>query len=59
MRPVRRAEPRRRHLLPGLGTAALPLPDVIEKMVSRVLEDGGDVLVADGSSLPGPSVGLA
>jgi hypothetical protein len=40
------------------GTAALPVPDVIEKMVSRVLEDGGDVLVADGSSLPGPSAGL-
>jgi len=31
---------------PDWGTAALPVPDVIEEMVSRVLEDGGDVLVA-------------
>ena len=33
---------------PDWGTAALPVPDVIEEMVSRVLEDGGDVLVAAG-----------
>jgi hypothetical protein len=34
------------------GTAALPVPDVIEEMVSRVLEDGGDVLVAGGGWSP-------
>ena len=33
---------------PDWGTAALPVPDVIEEMVSRVLEDGGEVLVAGG-----------
>jgi hypothetical protein len=33
---------------PDWGTAALPVPDVIEEMVSRVLEDGDDVLVAGG-----------
>jgi hypothetical protein len=33
---------------PDWGTAALPVPDLIEEMVSRVLEDGGDVLVAGG-----------
>jgi hypothetical protein len=33
---------------PDWGVAALPVPDVIEEMVSRVLEDGGDVLVAGG-----------
>jgi hypothetical protein len=33
---------------PDWGTAALPVPDVMEEMVSRVLEDGGDVLVAGG-----------
>jgi hypothetical protein len=33
---------------PDWGTAALPVPDVIEEMVSRVLEDGHDVLVAGG-----------
>jgi len=33
---------------PDWGTAALPVVDVIEEMVSRVLEDGGDVLVDDG-----------
>jgi hypothetical protein len=33
---------------PDWGFAALPVPDVIEEMVSRVLEDGGDVLVAGG-----------
>ena len=43
---------------PDWGTAALPVPDVIEEMVSRVLEDGGDVLVASGGSLPGRIVGL-
>jgi len=37
---------------PDWGTAALPVPDVIEEMVSRVLEDGGDVLVAGGGSSP-------
>jgi hypothetical protein len=58
MRPVRHAEPRRRHLLPDWGTAALPVPDLIEEMVSRVVEDGGDVLVAGGGSLSGPSAGL-
>jgi len=34
--------------VPRLGTAALSVPDVIEEMVSLVLEDGGDVLVAGG-----------
>jgi hypothetical protein len=35
---------------PDWGTAALPVPDLIEEMVSRVLEDGGEVTVmADGS----------
>jgi hypothetical protein len=28
------------------------VPDVIEEMVSRVLEDGSDVLVADGGWSP-------
>jgi len=43
---------------PDWGTAALPVPDVIEEMVSRVLEDGGDVLVASGShSSEGDSAG--
>ena len=37
---------------PDWGTAALPVPDVIEEMVSRVLEDGGDVLVAGGGWFP-------
>lgn len=37
---------------PDWGTAALPVPDVIEEMVSRVLEDGGDVLVAGGGWSP-------
>ena len=31
---------------PDWGTAALPVPDLIEEMVSRTLEDGGQVLVA-------------
>lgn len=39
---------------PDWGTAALPVPDVIEEMVSRVLEDGGDILVADGDWSPRP-----
>jgi len=30
---------------PDWGTAALPLPDLIEEMVTRTLEDGGQVLV--------------
>ena len=30
---------------PDWGTAALPAPDLIEEMVSRTLEDGGQVLV--------------
>ena len=35
---------------PDWGTAALPVPDVIEEMVSRILEDGGEVaVVCDGS----------
>ena len=37
---------------PDWGTAALPVPDVIEEMVSRVLEDGGDVTVITGGSSP-------
>jgi len=45
---------------PDWGTAALAVPDVIEEMVSRILEDGGEVVVTgDGSSsvaarLPAP-----
>jgi len=39
---------------PDWGVAALPVPDVIEEMVSRVLEDGGDVLVAGGGWSPPP-----
>jgi len=30
---------------PDWGTAALPVPDLVEEMVSRTLEDGGRVLV--------------
>jgi hypothetical protein len=30
---------------PDWGTAALPVPDLIEEMISRTLEDGGQVLV--------------
>jgi hypothetical protein len=30
---------------PDWGTAALPVPDVIEEMISRTLEDGGRVVV--------------
>jgi hypothetical protein len=40
---------------PDWGTAALPVPDVIEEMVSRVLEDGGGVLVAGGGSSRDPA----
>ena len=35
---------------PDWGTAVLQVPDVIEEMVSRVLEDGGDVLIAGATS---------
>lgn len=37
---------------PDWGTAPLPVPDVIEEMVARVLEDGGDVSVAHDASAP-------
>ena len=37
---------------PDWGTAPLPVPDVIEEMVSRVLEDGGEVLVTSDPSYP-------
>jgi peptide subunit release factor 1 (eRF1) len=30
---------------PDWGTATVPVPDLIEEMVSRTLEDGGQVLV--------------
>ena len=39
---------------PDWGTAAMPVPDVIEEMVSRVLEDGGDVTVITDGSSPWP-----
>jgi hypothetical protein len=32
---------------PDWGTAALPVPDLLEEMVVRTLEDGGQVLVVD------------
>lgn len=32
---------------PDWGTAVLPVPDVIEEMVARTLEDGGEVCVVD------------
>ena len=36
---------------PDWGTAALPVPDVIEEMVVRILEDGGEVwVICEGSS---------
>ncbi len=36
---------------PDWGTAALRVPDLIEEMVSRVLEDGGEIsVICDGSS---------
>lgn len=34
---------------PDWGTAALAVPDLIDEMVSRTLEDGGQVLVAHGA----------
>jgi hypothetical protein len=37
---------------PDWGTAPLPVPDVIEEMVSRILEDGGQVLVSSDPSYP-------
>jgi hypothetical protein len=37
---------------PDWGTAPLPVPDVIEEMVARVLEDGGDVSVTHDASVP-------
>ena len=45
---------------PDWGTAALPVPDLIEEMVSRTLEDGGQVLVVHdapgriAARMPGP-----
>ncbi len=35
---------------PDWGTAALPVPDLLEEMVIRTLEDGGQVLVVDDAS---------
>jgi hypothetical protein len=37
---------------PDWGTAPLPAPDVLEEMVSRTLEDGGQVLVISDYSYP-------
>jgi len=37
---------------PDWGTAPLPVPDVIEEMVSRIVEDGGEVLVTSDPSYP-------
>ncbi|MGD0240202.1 MAG: hypothetical protein ABSB59_07725 [Streptosporangiaceae bacterium] len=37
---------------PDWGTAALAVPDVIEEMVSRILEDGGEVVVTGDDSFP-------
>ena len=37
---------------PDWGTAPLPVPDVLEEMVSRTLEDGGQVLVISDHSYP-------
>ncbi len=37
---------------PDWGTAPLPIPDVLEEMVSRTLEDGGEVLVINDHSSP-------
>jgi hypothetical protein len=45
---------------PDWGTAALPVPDLIQEMVSRTLEDGGQVLVVHdapgriAARMPGP-----
>ena len=36
---------------PDWGTAPLPVPDVIEEMVTRTLEDGGQLsVISDASS---------
>jgi len=37
---------------PDWGTAPLPVPDVLEEMVSRTLEDGGQVLVTSDYPYP-------
>jgi len=37
---------------PDWGTAALPVPDVIEEMAGRILEDGGEVWVISDGSYP-------
>jgi len=37
---------------PDWGTAALAVPDVIEELVSRILEDGGEVVVTGDDSFP-------
>ena len=37
---------------PDWGTAALPVPDVIEEMVARALEDGARVSVIRGARSP-------
>jgi hypothetical protein len=37
---------------PDWGTALLRVPDVIEEMVARILEDGGDVFVTHDASAP-------
>jgi hypothetical protein len=37
---------------PDWGTAPLPVPDVLEEMVSRTVEDGGQVLVISDYSYP-------
>jgi release factor family 10 len=37
---------------PDWGTAPLPVPDVVEEMVSRTLEDGGQVLVTSDYPYP-------
>ena len=37
---------------PDWGTAPRPVPDVLEEMVSRILEDGGQVLVISDYSYP-------
>ena len=37
---------------PDWGTAALPVPDVIEEMVTRVLEDGAQIWVIRGAHSP-------
>ena len=37
---------------PDWGTAALPVPDVIEEMVTRALEDGAEIWVIRGAHSP-------